>query len=305
MCKCGLVGATKLFWVPVATRHGQQLQEYCLPGTVTLKNGYGRCCCCRDGRFPLSWLEQQLTAAGSSSSSTTGLYNSLTGLLSFLNLPGSLLEWLPIKSLTLRHMMGTGMDLLTFYYKAAAMQAVDSMLSYNPLMTCSSSGGKQRVSLFLITTSGICSAPLNMFAVDVAVSSSDISSIANAPGADDRASCGIIELSSGLDTRIDFKTTAVAELSTVQASAGSSSTVLAATTCVEEWKSAQALADAAVGPQHPLFGQHVKEALLAAGSSSKIPKVFGSGVVTVVVLDSYGNAFKGRSAPATVWFVSW
>jgi hypothetical protein len=95
------------------------------------------------GLFPLEWLQQQLTAPGSSSST---LYSNLKQLLAFLNLPGCVLDWLPLKAMTLEH--ATPMK---FYCKATAMQAVEDMLNYNPMLAGSSSSA-QHCAAFLVTT---------------------------------------------------------------------------------------------------------------------------------------------------------
>ncbi|WIA39745.1 hypothetical protein OEZ86_005804 [Tetradesmus obliquus] len=84
----------------------------------------------RMGHFPLEWLQQQLTAPGSSDSA---MYNRLNQLLDFLNLPGTVLDWLPLKAITLRHARA-----MQFHITAAAMMAVEDMMSF-PLLTGNSS----------------------------------------------------------------------------------------------------------------------------------------------------------------------
>jgi hypothetical protein len=164
------------------------------------------------------------------------------------------LNWIPIKSLTLRHIVDNGLELLGLYNKAAAMQAVDSMLSYNPVMMTGSSFSKQRASLFLITTSGSWSMPLDVCAVHLELSSSDLNIFAKAAAAADETATSHIQISSRLDRSICMRSTPTTVVSAVGAAAACST--------LSGWKSPQQLAAAAVGANHPVFGLQMEEALL-------------------------------------------
>jgi hypothetical protein len=102
------------------------------------------------GHFPLEWLQQQLSQPGSSNST---LYLKLDQLLVYLNLPGSVLDWIPVKAMTLRHAKP-----MQFYYKAAAMQAVEDMLSFNPMQPINNSIFP-RLAAFIVTTTDANASP--------------------------------------------------------------------------------------------------------------------------------------------------
>ncbi|WIA39743.1 hypothetical protein OEZ86_005802 [Tetradesmus obliquus] len=113
----------------------------------------------RTGRFPLEWLQQQSTAPGTSDSV---VYGKLQQLLSFFNLPGTVLGWLPLTGVTLKHAKA-----LVFYVRSTVTLAVEGMLSF-PLLTgtgSSSSGKIPSVAVFLATTTGKDDAPLQVHAV--------------------------------------------------------------------------------------------------------------------------------------------
>lgn len=108
-------------------------------------------CCCRTGQFPLDWLQQQLAAPNSIDNT---IYNNLQQLLAFLHLPSRVLQWLPVKEMTMQHVLP-----LRFFHKAAAIQAVEDMLSFRPLL-----GGAEfmssRFAAFLVTTTIVADVPL-------------------------------------------------------------------------------------------------------------------------------------------------
>jgi hypothetical protein len=207
-----------------------------------------------------------LAAAGSSSSSSR-LYKSLEGLLSYLILPGTVLTWLPIDKVTLRHIGDNGPRLQSFYYKAAALQAAQSMSSYS----ITTFDAKQRVALFLITATGDSSKPLDVWAVGVKLSSSDMSNIAAQPP----SSTCISKATSMLDAKIYMGSTEAILLPAFGAAAGCS-------TLSSKGSSAFELANAAVGLDHPTFGMPLQEALLGM-ASSKGPMMFG----TAIAVESY------------------
>lgn len=111
----------------------------------------------RTGHFPLEWLQQQLTVPGSSDSA---VYHTLQQLLSFLNLPGTVLGWLPLADMTVRHTKA-----LRFHRKAAAVLAVDDMLSFSPLLSGSSTSSTPFCAAFLVTTTGEDGSPLLVHAL--------------------------------------------------------------------------------------------------------------------------------------------
>jgi hypothetical protein len=134
----------------------------------------------------MAWLEDQLEAAGSNS-----VCKSIESLLSFLNLPGTVLAWLPIEKVTLQHIA-----VQKLFLKAAAMMAVDSMMNFNLAML--TNGFQQQAALFLITATGDRHKPLEVFAVNVQLRSNDLSNIAAQPP----ASTCISKASSTLDTML-------------------------------------------------------------------------------------------------------
>lgn len=76
----------------------------------------------RTGQLPLDWLQQQLAAPNSINNT---IYNNLQQLLAFLHLPSRVLQWLPVKEMTMQHVLP-----LRFFHKAAA---------FRQLKTCSAS----------------------------------------------------------------------------------------------------------------------------------------------------------------------
>jgi hypothetical protein len=84
----------------------------------------------------------------------------LEQLLDFLNLPGGVLPWLPLRDMTVKHALP-----VQFCYKAAAIQAAEDMLSFPPVLAVDSLGVQNCWAAFLVTTTGSLEAPLLVRAV--------------------------------------------------------------------------------------------------------------------------------------------
>jgi hypothetical protein len=172
---------------------------------------------------------------------------------------------------------------MTLYHQAAAMQAVDSMMSYKPMMSSS----KQRVCLFLVTKASSSSAPLAVHAVDMELSKRDISRMAMIAAG--RSASAYIDLELELDTPFARDSTplvplpgdAAADISSKRTGPLSAENVAAAVTA-----------------EHVQFGRHLNDALLHVGSSSRVPMVFG----TCFAFARFGTCSR---IEVPLWFVTW
>jgi hypothetical protein len=239
----------------------------------------------------VAWLEPQLAASaapgGNSSSSSKTTHDNLDALLSFLKPPGPVLRWLPLKSISLKHMFSGGLELLTFYYKAAAINAVDAMLSYNPILTDDSSS-LQRLVAFLITTTGDRRASLLVRAVRANVATNSRAPVPGG-GSQEKQICRLNN-----NATIHAATTAaVATPLSSMMDAPTGSSMLGETP--------QELAAAAVGMSHPVFGEHLKEAALAVANSSTARISWDTCTANIITLPQH----PGAAATADLWVVSW
>jgi hypothetical protein len=188
------------------------------------------------------WLEQQLTASDSSST----IYDKLSGLLCFLNLPGTVLSWLPVASISLK--LSRSLD---FYYQAATTAAVDVMLSHHPL----SAGyiSKQCAEMFLITTTGKVTSPLQVWVLNLDLDPDWI-------GRPDLPSSEITEIP--WDPNGGYY-----EWSTTKAYALPADGSASARATTNLQRLAADVLETCVGRKHVAFGEHLQKAMLRAAGS--------------------------------------
>jgi hypothetical protein len=225
---------------------------------------------------------------------------------------------MPLRSISLQHINSSGLDLLTFYYEAAAIDAVDAMLKYNPIMTDTSSS-LQRYAAFLITTTNDRSAPLLVRAVRAVV---DTGNKAPAPVGTGQGlptpnfvfgNPPVVGYSGGsLGTRnskpsqkqigrlVTAATIPAATIATLLSSlqAPFVSSVL--------HEAPEELAAAAVGLSHPVFGEHLKEAVLSVFDNTTTPLSWD--ICTAILMppaESCGPLAALAAPGADLWVVSW
>jgi hypothetical protein len=255
------------------------------------------------GYFPLPWLHQQLSAPGATD---TTCYCHLEQLLAFLNLPGSVLQWLPLRAMTLKHALA-----VSFFYKAVAIQAAEDMLSFNPLLAVDSKGVQQRWAAFLVTRTDTTCSELLVRAVRI--------SLPNCKDVTDRFT-GQVESAEALPLKAlhtqlrdygsswdgwGFYITDVMTVSAVR-STGMSSMVVGGDSPpsgVGVWEpvpwaqhacAALETCDAAVSPAHPVLGGPLADAVLEA------TRGLGFGVGTLKA------CFLSRSIISVIaWVLSW
>jgi hypothetical protein len=250
------------------------------------------------GYFPLLWLQQQLSVSG-----TTGYtcYRNLEQLLSFLNLPGSVLQCLPRSTMTVKHARS-----MRFCLEAAAIQAADDMLSHTPLLP-SSGYGMQHWAAFLVTTIDSTDAPLLVRALRF--NSAD--AIAKTVAKPQEIGAAPSETGTHRQLRnygaFDEYPICVMTVSAAHNADGGDDSlpldgrVWERVPWAESTHAANETSRAAVSATHPVFGAPLTDALLAATNSLSVA------VGTLTLITGHYNGFESSVRPisASVWVLSW
>jgi hypothetical protein len=261
------------------------------------------CCCCRTGYFPLDWLQQQLSTP---EATETTCYRNLEQLLAFLNLLGSVLQWMPLKAMTLRHALA-----MRFCYNAAATQAVEDMLSFPLTLAVDGKGVQQRWAAFLVTTTKSPDASLLVRAVQI----SNADAITKAVEKPPQPASGAAPAHKGAHrqlqkySKLSEHICGVMTVSSVGGT-GMSSLVIGGDGDDRAWEpspwappkfhndanysATTELQAAAVGPAHTLFGGALTDAVLEGTHGTGVHV----GVVTARILSAY-------SLSVDLWVLSW